>query len=354
MIEKLKSIISKYNELGEALCNSPNLGREEFVRISKERAELETKVEVSNSYISLFDDICSIEKHIISENDLEMKSLLEEELHQKKEKLKNMDIEMKKLFVPIDKDDSKNVILEIRAGTGGLEASLFVANLLNMYSKYSEKNNWKLSVISVSDTEAGGYREVIANINGSNVFSKMRFESGVHRVQRVPETENSGRIHTSTATVAILPEATELDLKIDENDVRIDVYRSGGPGGQSVNTTDSAVRLFHIPSGLTVIQQDEKSQHKNKAKAMRVLRARLYNLEREKIEKERSADRRSQIGSGDRSERIRTYNFPQKRVTDHRINFTSYKIEEMVKLGCLEELIAELLKSHYMEKIKDL
>uniref|UniRef100_A0A2C9LUH1 Prokaryotic-type class I peptide chain release factors domain-containing protein n=1 Tax=Biomphalaria glabrata TaxID=6526 RepID=A0A2C9LUH1_BIOGL len=248
------------------------------------------------------------------------------------------------MLLPEEEDNKRNIILEIRSGTGGEESSLFVADLMKMYTKYAEFNNWKFEVISLAMTEVGGYREAIISIAGNNVYEKMKLESGVHRVQRVPKTETAGRIHTSAATVAILPEAEEVDIKIDPNDLRIDVYRSSGNGGQSVNTTDSAVRITHIPTGTVVTQQDEKSQHKNKSKAMKILMARLYAKEQQAKHKKRAMNRKSQVGTGDRSERIRTYNFPQGRITDHRIGLTSYKMEAILNEGCLDEIIKPLIK----------
>ncbi len=266
--------------------------------------------------------------------DIEIRELETE--HEKNEK------RLKIFLLPKDEADKKNAIIEIRAGTGGLEASLFASDLFKMYEKVSNKKNWFLEVISISKSDAGGLREVIASIKGKNIYSTLKYESGVHRVQRVPDTETQGRVHTSAATVAVLPEAEEVDLKINESDLRIDVFRAGGPGGQSVNTTDSAVRITHIPSGISVSQQDEKSQHKNKAKGLKILRARLYELERSRIDRERSKDRKNKIGTGDRSERIRTYNFPQGRVTDHRINLTLHKLEEFLEGEAFDEMIESL------------
>ncbi len=273
--------------------------------------------------------------------DKEMKDMMDEEKYDLEKKLPELIKAIKISLLPKDEADEKNAILEVRAGTGGEEAALFAATLFSMYQKYAEIKKWKFEILSISDTGIGGYKDASALISGRNVFARLKFESGVHRVQRVPETENQGRVHTSAATVAVLPEAEEVDIKIEEKDLRIDVYRSSGPGGQSVNTTDSAVRIVHIPTGVTVCQQDEKSQHKNREKAMKILRSRLYEAERERIDKERSDNRRGQIGSGDRSERIRTYNFPQGRVSDHRINLTLYKIDDVVN-GNLDEFINAL------------
>ena len=280
--------------------------------------------------------------------------MAEIELKNLREEHKTIEKKLKLFLIPKDEADKKNAIIEIRAGTGGLEASLFAADLFKMYEKISNKKKWVLELISISRSDAGGLKEVIASIKGSNIYSALKYESGVHRVQRVPDTETQGRVHTSAATVAVLPEAEEVDLKINDTDLRIDVFRSGGPGGQSVNTTDSAVRITHIPSGLSVSQQDEKSQHKNKAKGMKILRARLYEIERTRIDKERSQDRKNMIGTGDRSERIRTYNFPQGRVTDHRINLTLHKLEEFLEGEAFDEMIESLTLKSQEESLSKL
>jgi peptide chain release factor 1 len=274
--------------------------------------------------------------------DAEMKELAEEELRALKHRVPELEQQVKIALLPKDEADERNAILEVRAGTGGEEAALFATALFRMYTRYAEAHGWRVEVLGISETGLGGYKEASMEISGRGVFARLKFESGVHRVQRVPETEASGRIHTSAATVAVLPEAEDVDIHIDEKELRIDVFRASGPGGQSVNTTDSAVRITHLPTGLVVQQQDEKSQHKNKAKAMKVLRARLYELERSRRDAERAADRKSQVGSGDRSERIRTYNFPQGRVTDHRINLTLYKIDKVVSGEALDEIIDAL------------
>ena len=281
--------------------------------------------------------------------DKELKEMAELELNEIKEKIGEIETKIKIFMLPKDEADEKNAIIEIRAGTGGLEASLFAGDLFEMYQKVATNNGWKTEIISISDSDAGGYKEVVFSVTGKNVFSKLKFESGVHRVQRVPKTETQGRVHTSAATVAVLPEAEDVDVKIDENELRIVVFRSSGPGGQSVNTTDSAVRITHIPSGIVVSQQDEKSQHKNKAKALKILRSKLYELERSKLEKERSSARKSQIGSGDRSERIRTYNFPQGRVTDHRINLTLHKLSDFLSGDVFSE-ISDALQIQFQEQ----
>jgi peptide chain release factor 1 len=286
-----------------------------------------------------------------STDDPEMRAMAEEEMQELREKLPEMELRVKLSLLPKDEDDERNAILEIRAGTGGEEAALFAADLFRMYQRYAAARGWRFEVMDLSETGIGGFREATASITGRDVFARLKFESGAHRVQRVPETEASGRIHTSAATVAVLPEAEEVDVKIDDKDLRIDVFRASGPGGQSVNTTDSAVRITHLPTGLVVIQQDEKSQHKNKARALKVLRARLYELERQTRDAARAADRKSQVGSGDRSERIRTYNFPQGRVTDHRINLTLYKIDKVLAGEALDEIIDALTAADRAERL---
>jgi peptide chain release factor 1 len=287
------------------------------------------------------------------ETDAEMKEMAEEEFAQLKEKVPELEEKLQVMLLPKDLADNKNAILEIRAGTGGDEAGLFAANLFRMYQRYAENRKWKFELLSLNETGIGGYKEAIASISGPGVFARLKFESGVHRVQRVPDTESSGRIHTSAATVAVMPEAEEVDIKVEEKDLRIDVFRASGPGGQSVNTTDSAVRITHLPSGIVVSQQDEKSQHKNKAKAMKVLRARLYEAERQKAAAERAETRKSQIGSGDRSERIRTYNYPERRVTDHRIGLTLHKLDRMMD-GDLDEVIDALTTDDQARRLAEM
>ena len=341
-IEKVKEIIQKHSKL-ETNLSAENIDKKKFVDMSKEYSELNEIINEAKFYSS-FDNEQKELKKIIDDNsnDTEIKELANIELAElikRKEKIEN---KIRLFLLPKDEADKKNAIIEIRAGTGGLEASLFAGDLFKMYEKVCNKKKWSLELISISRSDAGGLKEVIASIKGNNIYSTLKYESGVHRVQRVPDTETQGRVHTSAATVAVLPEAEEVDLKINETDLRIDVFRAGGPGGQSVNTTDSAVRITHIPSGLSVSQQDEKSQHKNKAKGMKILRARLYELERTRIDQERSADRKSKIGTGDRSERIRTYNFPQGRVTDHRINLTLHKLEEFLEGEAFDEIIESL------------
>tara|TARA_B100001142_G_scaffold326629_1_gene382512 strand:- start:560 stop:1630 length:1071 start_codon:yes stop_codon:yes gene_type:complete len=338
----IEELISKHSSLEKDL-SSGKIDKKIFAEKSKEYSDLNEIVEDAKKYISFENDKLEIEKILNDQNtDEELFKMAEIELNDLKTQHEKNEKKLKLFLLPKDEADKKNAIIEIRAGTGGLEASLFAADLFKMYEKVSHKKKWLLELISISRSEAGGLKEVIASIRGNNIYSTLKYESGVHRVQRVPDTETQGRVHTSAATVAVLPEAEEVDLKINESDLRIDVFRSGGPGGQSVNTTDSAVRITHIPTGLTVSQQDEKSQHKNKAKGMKILRARLYELERSRIDQERSQDRKSKIGTGDRSERIRTYNFPQGRVTDHRINLTLHKLEEFLEGEVFDEMIESL------------
>ena len=338
----IEEIINKHSILEKDL-SSGSIDKKSFAEKSKEYSDLNEVIEDAKKYITFEKDKLELEKILEDQNsDEELRNMAEVELkdlkllHEKKEK------KLKLFLLPKDEADKKNAIIEIRAGTGGLEASLFAGDLFKMYEKVSNKKKWTLELISISRSEAGGLKEVIASVKGTNIYSTLKYESGVHRVQRVPDTETQGRVHTSAATVAVLPEAEEVDLKINESDLRIDVFRAGGPGGQSVNTTDSAVRITHIPTGLSVSQQDEKSQHKNKAKGMKILRSRLYELERSRIDQERSQDRKSKIGTGDRSERIRTYNFPQGRVTDHRINLTLHKLEEFLEGEIFDEMIEAL------------
>lgn len=347
----LERILVKYQDLGERLSKTDSLSREEFVSFSKEYSDMSPIVDKIVAYNKLKSDYHELELML---QDPDMGSLAESEIHTIKEQLPVMQREVQLALLPKDEADEKNAIIEIRAGTGGDEAALFAFSLFRMYQRYAENQGWKFEILSVSEIGIGGYKEAQALISGKNVFSRLKFESGVHRVQRVPETEASGRIHTSAATVAVLPEAEELDINIDEKDLRIDVFRSSGAGGQHVNTTESAVRITHIPSGIVVSQQDEKSQHKNKAKAMKILRSRLYDLERSKKESERAEQRRGQIGSGDRSERIRTYNFPQGRVSDHRINLTLYKIVEIVEHGELDELLNALISEDQAKNLADI
>jgi peptide chain release factor 1 len=338
--ERLNTLVSKYQDLGERLQDPTKLGAD-FAKVSKEYSDLGPIVENINEFKKAQNDLKDTVEMIAAGGDKEMLDMMEEEKYNLEKLIPELEKKIKLSLLPKDAADEKNAILEVRAGTGGEEAALFAAKLFNMYQRYAEKKRWKFEIMEIADTGLGGYKEASALISGRNVFAKLKFESGVHRVQRVPETESSGRVHTSAATVAVLPEAEEIDIKIEEKDLRIDVYRSSGPGGQSVNTTDSAVRIVHIPTGVTVCQQDEKSQHKNREKAMKILRSRLYEAERERADKERSSSRKEQVGSGDRSERIRTYNFPQGRVSDHRINLTLYKIDA-VMMGELDEFIDAL------------
>ena len=337
-VEKIKQIVKTYETLEKELA-SPNLEKKDFVKKSKEYSILGEVIKEAKSYINFEKEKEELEK--ITEDkksDKEIIQLAKNELNQLSNKTEEYEKILKVFLLPKDEADAKNAILEIRAGTGGLEATLFVADLYKMYEKVCLNNKWSFEIINISKSDAGGFKEVILLIKGNNIYSYLKYESGVHRVQRVPQTETQGRVHTSAATVAVLPEAEEIDIKINEKDLRIDVFRSSGPGGQSVNTTDSAVRITHLPTGIVVSQQDEKSQHRNKEKGMRILRSRIYESEREKKDKERSKNRKSQIGSGDRSERIRTYNFPQGRVTDHRINLTLHKLEEFLNGAAFEEL----------------
>tara|TARA_B100001121_G_scaffold113888_1_gene100352 strand:+ start:139 stop:1209 length:1071 start_codon:yes stop_codon:yes gene_type:complete len=350
----IEEIINKHSNLEKDL-SSGKIDKTVFAEKSKEYSDLNDIIEDAKKYISYEKNKIELEKILSDQNsDKELLRMAESEMNELKSQHIKTEMKLKLFLLPKDEADKKNAIIEIRAGTGGLEASLFAADLFKMYEKVSHKKKWKLELISISRSEAGGLKEVIASIKGTNIYSTLKYESGVHRVQRVPDTETQGRVHTSAATVAVLPEAEEVDLKISESDLRIDVFRSGGPGGQSVNTTDSAVRITHIPSGITVSQQDEKSQHKNKAKGMKILRARLYELERSRIDKERSQDRKSKIGTGDRSERIRTYNFPQGRVTDHRINLTLHKLEEFLEGEVFDEMIESLTLQAQEESLNSL
>ena len=341
-IEKVQLIVSTYERLEKEL-SSANIDKKEFVNKSKEYSSIGEIIKEARACVAFENENKELNKIIEDQSsDKEMVQLAENELLDLKKKKEKFEKILKVYLLPKDEADGKNAILEIRAGTGGLEATLFVADLYKMYEKVCLIKKWSLEIINISKSEAGGFKEVILLIKGTDIYSFLKFESGVHRVHRVPETETQGRVHTSAATVAVLPEAEEVDIKINEKDLRIDVFRSGGPGGQSVNTTDSAVRITHLPTGTVVSQQDEKSQHKNKAKGMKILRSRIYDHEREKKNKERSKDRKNQIGSGDRSERIRTYNFPQGRVTDHRINLTLHKLEEFLSGDAFEELSQNL------------
>jgi len=353
-LDKVKEIVTKHDLLEKKL-SSEHIDKKNYAKISKEYSSLSTILIIAKQYLSFEKNEKDLMKILSdSSNDQEMRELAKLELNKLNENKVINEKKLKLFLLPKDEADSKNAIIEIRAGTGGLEASLFAADLFKMYEKVSNKKKWSIEVISISKSDAGGLKEVIATIKGENIYSSLKFESGVHRVQRIPDTETQGRVHTSAATVAVLPEAEEVDLKIEEKDLRIDVFRSSGPGGQSVNTTDSAVRITHMPSGIVVSQQDEKSQIRNKEKGLKILRSRLYELERQKLDEARSKDRKSKIGTGDRSERIRTYNFPQGRVTDHRINLTLHKLDEFMEGEIFEEMIENLSLSAQEEELKKL
>ena len=350
--EQLDAIFKKHQDIEKKLSNQDSLETNKLIELNKEYSDLTPVVDSIKKFNQFKKDLNNL-KELLNDDDVSIRQIAEEEIKDKNKDIKKFEIKLLKLLIPKDINDEKNSILEIRAGTGGDEASLFAADLFTMYQKYSEINSWKFDILSISETGLKGIKEVICNISGKNVFLKMKYESGVHRVQRVPATENSGRVHTSAATVAVLPEAEEIDVKIDEKDLRIDVFRASGPGGQSVNTTDSAVRITHLPTGVVVSQQDEKSQHKNKAKALKILRSRVLDKEIQIKSQERAQDRKSQVGSGDRSERIRTYNFPQGRVSDHRINLTLYNLTEVLE-GHLEDLISSLIADDESKKLSDL
>ena len=349
----IEDLIYKHSLLEKDLSSS-KIDKKLFAEKSKEYSDLNNIIKNAKKYISFEKNKIEIQKILEDKNsDEELIKMAETELNNLKLEHENNEKKLRLFLLPKDEADKKNAIIEIRAGTGGLEASLFASDLFKMYEKISHKKKWIVELISISKSEAGGLKEVIASIKGTNIYSTLKYESGVHRVQRIPDTETQGRVHTSAATVAVLPEAEEVDLKINETDLRIDVFRAGGPGGQSVNTTDSAVRITHIPSGISVSQQDEKSQHKNKSKGMKILRSRLYEFERSRIDKERSQDRKSKIGTGDRSERIRTYNFPQGRVTDHRINLTLHKLEEFLQGEAFDEIIEALTLQAQKESLNN-
>ena len=341
--QRIAAIEARRDELQAAMARG-DLPADQFVRLSKDYAELEPVAQAAGEVRRLRAEIANL-TYIIEDADADsdIREMASEELGELRAKLPEAERALALKLLPKDAADERPAMLEIRAGTGGDEAALFAGDLFRMYQRYAEERGWRVELISASPADLGGYKEVVASVTGQGVFARLKFESGVHRVQRVPATESGGRIHTSAATVAVLPEAEEVDVQIEDKDLRIDVYRSSGPGGQSVNTTDSAVRITHLPTGLVVIQQDEKSQHKNKAKALKVLRTRLYELEREKIDSARAGARKSMVGSGDRSERIRTYNFPQGRVTDHRINLTLHRLSEILEGPGLEELVAALI-----------
>ena len=341
-IQKVKDIIVRHDNLEKEL-SSGKVDTKLFAKKSKEYSNLGNIILIAKEYMNFENEKKGLEQILEDKNnDSEMIEMAKRDLNEMEGKKIKYENELKIFLLPKDEDDDKNAIIEIRAGTGGLEASLFCADLFKMYERVCSKKKWQLELINISKSEAGGFKEVIFSVNGNDIYSYLKYESGVHRVQRIPKTETQGRVHTSAATVAVLPEVEDVDIQIKESDLRIDVFRAGGPGGQSVNTTDSAVRITHIPSGVVVSQQDEKSQHKNKAKALKILRSRVYEAEKRKKDLERSSNRRSQIGTGDRSERIRTYNFPQGRVTDHRINLTLHKLDEFLSGEIHEEMNQEL------------
>ena len=349
----IDKIFQREDTIEKLLVNSSELKPFELAELSKELSDIKHITELAKKKYLLDKELSDLNDILDDkDSDSEIKSIAVNEINALKEEITNLERNIQFALLPKDKDDIRNVIIEVRAGTGGDEAGLFAADLFAMYDKLSIKHKWKFEVMEVSETSVGGYKEAQANIIGKDVFGRLKFESGVHRVQRVPATETSGRIHTSAATVAVLPEAEDLEIIIEEKDLRIDVFRSSGPGGQSVNTTDSAVRITHLPSGIVVSQQDEKSQHKNRAKAMKILQSRLYEAERQKQQDERSSSRKGQVGSGDRSERIRTYNFPQGRVTDHRINLTLHKLDKVLQGEALDELIDALIVEDRMLKLE--
>ena len=353
-IDKVRNIITKYDALEKELA-SGKIDSKLFAKKSKEYSSLGEVVVKARKYINFENEKKDLVNMVQDKsNDQDIIELAQKDLSELLEIKEKYEKDLKVFLLPKDEDDNKNAIVEIRAGTGGLEASLFCADLFKMYEKVCSKKKWKLEIINISKSEAGGFKEVIFSVTGNDIYSYLKYESGVHRVQRIPKTETQGRVHTSAATIAVLPEAEEVDIKIKESDLRIDVFRAGGPGGQSVNTTDSAVRITHIPTGVVVSQQDEKSQHKNKAKALKILRSRVYEAEKRKKDQERSSHRRSQIGTGDRSERIRTYNFPQGRVTDHRINLTLHKLDEFLSGEIHEEMNQELRLKEQDIKLKNL
>lgn len=353
MFEKLSFIEDRYDELSKKIADPDVISDQAtFAKLCKEQSDIAPIVEKYREYKTLNDTIRENEELISDpEMDKELKELAEEEIKESRQRIENLSGELKILLLPKDPNDEKSVIVEIRGGAGGEEAALFAGDLFRMYTMYAEANRWKTDILSSSPTDIGGYKEISFSIDGSGAYSKLKFESGVHRVQRIPSTESGGRIHTSTVTVAVLPEVEEVEVDIDANDLRIDVFRAGGPGGQCVNTTDSAVRITHIPTGLVVSCQDEKSQHKNKDKAMKILRSRLYDLVQSQQHEQIAQERKSQVGTGDRSERIRTYNFPQGRVTDHRIGLTIHRLEAVLN-GDLDEVIDALITTHQSELLK--
>ncbi|WP_421401110.1 peptide chain release factor 1 [Agrobacterium fabrum] len=350
-VEKMRELERRFGEIEARMSAGP--AADVYVKLASEYSELEPVVKKIRDYEKAISEAADLEALLADKTtDRDMRDLAEVELPEVETRIGELEKDMQVLLLPKDAADEKSAILEIRAGTGGSEAALFAGDLFRMYERFASTKGWKVEVLSASEGEAGGYKEIIATITGRGVFSKLKFESGVHRVQRVPETEASGRIHTSAATVAVLPEAEDIDVEIRPEDIRIDTMRASGAGGQHVNTTDSAVRITHLPTGL-IVTSSEKSQHQNRAKAMQVLRSRLYDIERQKVDSERSADRKSQVGSGDRSERIRTYNFPQGRVTDHRINLTLYKLDRMIE-GEIDELLDALIADYQAGQLAQL
>ncbi|MBT6256456.1 MAG: peptide chain release factor 1 [Alphaproteobacteria bacterium] len=343
----LARILERRQDIENQLNDAANMSPDEMMQLSKELSDLRPIAEQAEKVKDITANLESARALLAetaeADDDADMIAMAEEEIQTLGKALEQGEHDLKIMLLPKDKDDERNAILEVRAGTGGDEAALFGADLFSMYQRFAANQGWRFEVLEISETGIGGYKEASATITGNNVFARLKFESGVHRVQRVPETETGGRIHTSAATVAVLPEAEDVDVTLDDQDLRVDVFRASGPGGQSVNTTDSAVRITHIPTGIVVSQQDEKSQHKNRAKAMKILRARIYDAERARAEAERAASRKGQVGSGDRSERIRTYNFPQGRVTDHRINLTLYKLDKILAGESLDELVNALI-----------
>ncbi|MDT8715602.1 peptide chain release factor 1 [Clostridium sp. 19966] len=354
MLDRLDFIEGKYEELSIKISDpSVMADQKEWQRLCKEHADLEVVVMKYKEYKKTLEEIEGSKEMLNEEDDREMREMIQQELKELQESSENLQGELKILLLPKDPNDEKNVFVEIRGGTGGEEAALFAADLFRMYTRYAETRRWKVEVMSANETDIGGFKEIVFMIKGNGAYSRLKYESGVHRVQRVPDTEASGRIHTSASTVAVLPEVEDVDIEINANDLRIDVYRSSGNGGQCVNTTDSAVRITHLPTGLVVTCQDEKSQLKNKEKAMKVLRARLYEIAEQERTSSIAADRKSQVGSGDRSERIRTYNFPQGRVTDHRIGLTLYKLDSVMN-GDIDEIIDSLITADQAEKMKNM
>lgn len=342
IVSNINKVLGRRDEIEQKL-SSGQIETDELTKLSRELAEIRPIAEQAMFLNDLMDNLQQAQLILEDEEaDAELVEMATAEIEELSQKQEEAEHQLKLLLLPKDSDDSRNAILEVRAGTGGDEAALFASDLFSMYQRFAAQNGWRFEVMEISETGIGGYKEATANISGQDVFARLKYESGVHRVQRVPETEAGGRIHTSAATVAVLPEAQDVDIDINESDLRIDVFRASGPGGQSVNTTDSAVRITHLPTGIMVSQQDEKSQHKNRAKAMKILRARLYDAERARQQAERAASRKGQVGSGDRSERIRTYNFPQGRVTDHRINLTLYKLDKILNGEALDEVVVAL------------